>query len=148
MRNALAILLAGMFAAFALPAVAEDDCFGNAQDQYSLNECARKSADAADDKLNAVYRELIKAQSKDQVAIAAIKNAQRAWIAFRDLEIESNFPAANKPLEYGSMYPQCYASSLEALTRIRTAELCLRLDEKAPVCKGVEKNPKLTGLGC
>ncbi len=147
MRNAFAVLI-GIFAAFSLPAVAADDCFGDAQDQYSLNECARKSADAADDKLNAVYQALIKGQGKDQAAIAAIKNAQRAWIAFRDLEIESHFPAANKMLEYGSMYPQCEASSLEALTRLRTAELCLRLDENAPVCKGVEKNPKLTELGC
>jgi len=144
MRIALALFLL----VIAAPrANAADDCFGNAQDQYSINECARKSADAADAKLNAVYRELIKAQGKDQASIAVIRNAQRAWVAFRDLEIESHFPAKDKMLEYGSMYPQCLAASLESLTRVRTAELCLRLGE-TPVCKGVNKNPKLPEIGC
>ncbi|MCL1635214.1 DUF1311 domain-containing protein [Luteimonas sp. SX5] len=152
MRIALVFCLLIVTGLAATASNAEDlECMGMANDQYSINQCARKSADAADAQLNAVYRELIRAQSGDALAVAAIKNAQRAWIAFRDLEIESNFPAENKMLAYGSMYPQCHAMALESLTRVRTAQLCLQLRGQrgsTAACKAVDVTPKFPEFGC
>ena len=142
-------ILLCLLAFFVAPSAhADDACYNDAKDQYSNNQCAQKDAAAADARLNAVYRELIAAQKSDRVAADAIRKAQRAWIAFRDADIEANFPAQNKMLEYGSMYPQCRAMAVEAVTRFRTAQLCAQFDKAAPACEGVDMNPKMPEIGC
>ncbi|WP_394366691.1 lysozyme inhibitor LprI family protein [Psychroflexus gondwanensis] len=41
----------------------------------------------------------------EPIFIERLKNAQRVWISCRDAELEMKFPAENKQLEYGSVYP-------------------------------------------
>jgi uncharacterized protein YecT (DUF1311 family) len=38
-------------------------------------------------------------------ALAKIKAAERAWIAYRDAYIKATYPAKDKGIEYGSIYP-------------------------------------------
>ena len=73
------------------PALAEIDC-ANAGTTVELNFCADKDYQAADKALNAAYadavaynrtREMDKPSDKTKLE-AAMRNAQRAWVAYRD----------------------------------------------------------------
>jgi uncharacterized protein YecT (DUF1311 family) len=43
--------------------------------------------------------------------VTKLKQAQRAWIAFRDAHLEARFPKADKQAEYGSAYAHAAATS-------------------------------------
>lgn len=86
-RVAIAALVLGMSAAQAQTV----DC-DNAMTQRDMNHCAALAFEAADEDLNAAYaearafmRELDTDQSSDEAgAEAALRDAQRAWIPYRD----------------------------------------------------------------
>src|SRR5256885_5622544 len=97
------------------------DC-RNAVTQNDLNACAADSYNAADARLNAVYRSLMaRLDSREQ---SQLRDAQRAWITARDTEcrytVRSN--------EGGSIYPMMWSGCLEDQTRKRTRELQAHLD--------------------
>jgi uncharacterized protein YecT (DUF1311 family) len=94
---------------------ADIDC-NNAMDQSSMNMCADKDYQAADKKLNEIYRKVAAAQEGDT---AKLKAAQRAWIQYRDTECI--FEVAEN--EGGSIYPLVYSGCLTRLTNARTKEL-------------------------
>ncbi|MDR2153100.1 MAG: lysozyme inhibitor LprI family protein, partial [Helicobacteraceae bacterium] len=54
------------------------------QTQLEMNQCAAEEFDAADKELNALYSSYRK--SLDSKSKAALKEAQSAWIKFRDLD--------------------------------------------------------------
>jgi uncharacterized protein YecT (DUF1311 family) len=76
-----------------------------AKTQTELNQCASETAKRADVELNTVYAKLLSKISKDQTAISKVKNAERAWLAYRDTYIDAMYPAADKQAHYGTMFP-------------------------------------------
>lgn len=114
---------------------------GGAMTQLELNQRAGSGLKTADAELNRVYRE-IRRQYRDQPRfLETLKLAQRAWIKFRDAELEALFPptADGDPrISYGSIYPMCFAEAKERLTRERTAELRQWLDPapEGDACRG------------
>ncbi len=75
--------------------------------------------------LNETYQALIIKQEKNQVLIAKLRGAQRAWLAYRDAELESAFACEqDKPrVCWSSMYPLNFSTYKAWLTRERTKRL-------------------------
>jgi uncharacterized protein YecT (DUF1311 family) len=115
-----------------------DKCMDNAQSQAAMDECASQSLAAADKELNQVYQQVLAKFASDKVFTAKLRTAQKAWIAFRDAELEARYPASNKSLQYGSVYPMCANNELEAMTRQRIEELraWLKVAQEGDVCSG------------
>lgn len=104
----------------------EVDC-NNAMTQMDMNFCAAQSYGYADEDLNLAYQ-LARAQAKQMdeylqegevPSATMLRDAQRAWITFRDLacDVESTL------VRGGSMQPLIYYSCLERETRNRTESL-------------------------
>ncbi len=102
--------LAIVFLVASLSAVAQDSaqylaCNEKAKTQFDMNACARGEAARVDAKLNNVYRELLSKAADEPEAVAKIKAAEKAWIAYRDAYMDAMYPAKDKAAEYGSIYP-------------------------------------------
>ncbi len=93
------------------------DC-NHAITQIDMDMCAHKDYQAADKKLNDVYRAVMAALD-DAGYQAKLKTAQRAWIQFRDTEC--TFEVAQN--EGGTIYPMVYTGCVTKLTEARTKEL-------------------------
>ena len=105
-----------------------------AQTQMEMNEQACAKAKAADDDLNTAYRALRDAID-DAGHRRALRDAQRAWVAFRDAELGSMFyvpPGGDVRVEYGSMYPVTRCSEEQVLTETRTEQLRQLLGPQRP----------------
>lgn len=111
----------------AAPVAAADlDC-DNAMTQLDMNRCAHQAYVLADEDLNLAYGMAIDmARSMDEYlqdgevpAEQLLREAQRAWITFRDkaCELESTI------VRGGSMQQLIYSSCLERETRARTESL-------------------------
>ena len=102
------------------------DC-DNATVQMELTYCAEKDWQAADAKLNTAYSAAMKAMRAMDAdlpadlkgAAEALKEAQRAWIPYRDKACA----AAGFLARGGSMEPMLIYSCLAQLTADRTQEL-------------------------
>lgn len=100
-----------LFVAFnSSPGLAQDSkqyraCNEKAKTQAEINACANGEASRVDAELNDVYRKLLSKAASDPEAVAKIKAAERAWIAYRDAYIAAMYPAKDKQAEYGSIYP-------------------------------------------
>ncbi|CUH65227.1 hypothetical protein TG4357_01741 [Thalassovita gelatinovora] len=119
-RFAIAVLLVSAGAAQAL------DC-SNPQTQRDMNQCAYQMWQYADEDLNLAYqlaRDVMRTTDSYlpenlKGAEAALRDAQRAWIPFRDKACE----AEGFAFRGGSMEPLMVLSCKERLTRQRTEEL-------------------------
>lgn len=94
------------------------DCT-NAETQMAMNECTGKDFKASDAELNAVYKEIMTRLKGQSEKIALLKDAQRAWIKFRDAEC--TFAAS--AVEGGSIYPTVRAECANDLTKIRIKQI-------------------------
>ena len=79
--------------------------------------CLNEQYKSADEQLNRAYRQAMGQLSEARQA--KLKEAQRAWIPFRDKTAE--FEASE--VEGGTMYPLVYLSALISMTEKRTSEL-------------------------
>ena len=112
---------------FASPALAQElDC-ATAEAQQDLNQCAELDWQAADEALNDAYKRAM-AEMKDmdanmpedlQGAADALREAQRAWIPYRD----ANCTLAGFPMRGGSAEPLLVYGCMTQMTEDRTAEL-------------------------
>ena len=122
----LAIVL---FAAFvSAPLFAQDSqqfraCDEKSKTQADLNDCANQEAKRADAALNNVYSQLLSKAAGQPEAVAKIKAAERAWIAYRDAYIDAMYPAKDKQAEYGSIYPMEAGLLVAKLTQQQVAAL-------------------------
>lgn len=98
-------------------------CDEKAKTQADLNDCANQEAKRADAALNSVYSKLLSKAAEKPEAIAKIKAAEKAWIAYRDAYIDAMYPAKDKQAEYGSMYPMEADLLFARLTRQQVASL-------------------------
>jgi uncharacterized protein YecT (DUF1311 family) len=70
-----------------------------------MTACASDEAARVDAELNGVYRKLLSKAASQPEAVAKIKAAEKAWIAYRDAYMDAMYPAKDKQAEYGSIYP-------------------------------------------
>ena len=109
------------------PAFAQDlDC-SNPQTQVEMTGCAAQAFEAADGDLNLAYkmardmaRRLDQGLPADHIpAEIILRDAQRAWIAYRDQACEAESLLARG----GTLQNQLFYICLERLTRTRTEDL-------------------------
>ena len=98
-------------------------CSDKANTQSEMTACASDEAARVDAKLNTTYRALLARVTSQPEALAKIKAAERAWIAYRDAYIEASYPAEDKATEYGSIYPLDVNLLRAKLTRRQIAAL-------------------------
>ena len=116
-----------VLACLTLPAAAQEVDCANAMAQADLNACAYQEWDAADADLNAVYRQAMallqdwdaNLPADEQGGAKALKEAQRAWITFRDKACE----AEGYAMKGGSAEPLLVYGCMRVLTEERTAHL-------------------------
>ena len=115
-------------------------CFG--QSQLEMNIEASQNYSKADKELNRVYNAILKEYKADAAFIAKLKIAQKAWIKFRDAEMNALFPEEDKQIHYGSVFPLCWSTHLTKLTieRTKTLKIWLTGIEEGDVCSGSVKN--------
>ena len=94
----------------ALPAFAQNSeqyraCNGKAKTQGEMNACASEETARVDAQLNEVYHKLLSKAASQPEAVAKIRASERAWIAYRDAYMDAMYPAKDKQVEYGSIYP-------------------------------------------
>ncbi len=106
--------------------------------QAELNACAYEDYQAADKKLNETWKKLITKFKAEKTATAKLKAAQKAWIAFRDAEMDAMFACedGNVQVCWGSMYPMLLNGELQTMTEVRTAQLQKYLDQGLGVPMG------------
>jgi uncharacterized protein YecT (DUF1311 family) len=128
-------LIIGLFLAASLQnSPAEEPNCDSASTQLELNACAQQRLDAADKKLNEVYQAVLRKEANDKTFIKKLRESQRAWIAYRDAELEATFACEeeNPRICWGSMLPMCQAAYQAALTRQRTERLKKYLEQGRP----------------
>jgi len=113
--------------ALAAPVLAQDVDCANTSVQMEMNFCAEQDWQAADAELNQVYKSVMAdMKSMDQTlppelqgAAETLRDAQRAWITFRD----TNCRLAGYPMRGGSSEPLLIYGCLRQMTLDRSAEL-------------------------
>jgi uncharacterized protein YecT (DUF1311 family) len=111
----------------AVPAVAQDVNCSTAMVQSDLNQCAYQDWEEADARLNAVYKEVVAAYTQLDAdlpedmgsGVETLRQAQRAWISFRDLTCE----AEGFAMRGGSAEPLLVYGCMRALTEERIGHL-------------------------
>ena len=104
----------------------EIDC-ANAMTQMDMNQCAYDDWTAADEELNLAYGEVMGLLTQwdadlptdEQGGADALREAQRAWITFRDKACE----AEGYAMKGGSAEPLLVYGCMRQLTEERTAHL-------------------------
>ena len=100
-----------------------------------MNDCAAFEYKQANAHLNKVYRKAVQYMTDDlaraqkqgdqkqtkyeETAIASLKEAERTWISYRDIQCK----AAARQYEGGSMASMIYSQCLTTVTEHRTADL-------------------------
>ena len=116
--------------------VASNFCIG--QTQSEMNQEAAKNFKKADKELNSVYNQILKEYQADTKFITNLKVAQRAWIKFRDAEMNALFPEEDTQVQYGSVFPMCWSTAITDLTNERVKKLKVWLNgiEEGDMCSG------------
>lgn len=109
-----------------------------AQTQLELDTTSCEEFKRADTELNTTFSQILEAHKNDTQFVSKLKDAERAWIKFRDAELAAIYPAENKRTEYGSSYPMCNCMEAETLTKQRLEQLkeWLAPDSEGNVCAG------------
>lgn len=128
MRYLVLLLLMLLTLLGQVPCIAQDSaeygaCSDKANTQAEMTACAGAEAKRVDAKLNSTYRALLAKVASQAEAVAKIKAAERAWVAYRDAYIEATYPAKDKATEYGSMYPLDVARLRARLTQRQVTAL-------------------------
>lgn len=112
-----------------------------AQSQMEMVKSAQADYVKADKKLNQVYNRIQLAYKGDRAFLKDLKQAQLAWIAFRDKQVALRYP---NRADMGSATPMCRFSYIQQLTEQRIAELQQWLDgiPEGDVCTGTIHNLK------
>ena len=105
------------------------DCLDTAKTQSELNDCTGQDAAKAERELNKTYQSILRKYADQPVFVDRMRVAQRAWLKFRDAQLEMRFPPSDLS---GSAEPMCYALYKAELTQERTQQL-------KPWLLGIEK---------
>jgi uncharacterized protein YecT (DUF1311 family) len=105
--------------------------------QPEISQCAADDYTASDKKLNDTWKKLMDKFSSDKTATAKLKTAQKAWIVFRDAEVEAQFACGDKSGNcWGSMESMLRSGVLKELTDARTERLQKYIDNGLGVPMG------------
>jgi uncharacterized protein YecT (DUF1311 family) len=118
-------------------------CLGTAMTQDAMNMCAKSEFDKIDKDLNRIYRELQVRYKDDSAFIERLRIAQKAWVMFRNAQLNLKFPPHPEELNYyGSVFPMCQRLYLQELTsdRVATLKEWLKGDDGGDVCSGSLKS--------
>lgn len=93
--------------------------------QMQMNQCAYEDFQKADKELNSVYKELRAKKKDDKTYLKNLKISQRAWIKFRDAELETIFSceSGDTRMCFGSMYGLLFNDAKTELTQQRVEQL-------------------------
>lgn len=123
MRLALVLLV------LPLPSLAQEVNCAKAITQAALNVCANREFVAADAELNRAYAAAMVAARESEAyepgTEERLRAAQRAWVAFRDLDCEAVAPALPTA---GSMQPMVRSGCLARHTDQRAYDLWIYAD--------------------
>jgi len=113
----------------------QNPCEERPVSQRQINDCAAFQYRQTDAHLNTVYRKALQYMTDDlargqkvgdqrqieyeQTAIASLKEAERAWLSYRDIQCK----AAGQQYDGGSMSPMIYSQCLATLTEHRVADV-------------------------
>ena len=89
------------------------------------SEMTKQSGDEAkntNNKLNLIYKQILKTYSKDTLFIRNLKASQKAWSYYRNSQIKTKFPDYSNH-HYGSMLSMCVTKYSKQLTEKRIIEL-------------------------
>jgi uncharacterized protein YecT (DUF1311 family) len=117
------------------------DCLDTAKTQSELNDCTGQDATQAERELNKNYQSILRKYAEQPIFVERMRIAQRAWLKFRDAQLEMRFPPSDLS---GSAEPMCYALYKAELTQGRTQQLkpWLQGIEEGDVCAGSIKRPE------
>lgn len=108
-------------------------CPSNPRTQSELTACAGQDLAKADAELNQVYRQVLKRYANDRHRVARIVRAEKAWIVFRDSEVDASNPKSRKV--QSEVLDMCRAGDRARLTRERVLQLRTLLDhEEGDLC--------------
>lgn len=113
---ALLVLLSPLWPAAAV--AQEPDC-ENPQTQLEMTQCAGEEYRVADAELNARYSAAMSRYENNEEARQLLRDAQRAWIRFRDAECD----LVTLGVRGGSIEPMIRAQCLQELTETRARQL-------------------------
>ncbi|MEA2120005.1 lysozyme inhibitor LprI family protein [Halovibrio sp. HP20-50] len=99
--------------------VTANEACDNANTQAELTQCTAQGYQVADDELNEAYRVLVSKLDNNSASLEKLREAQRAWINFRDAECAFESSA----VEGGSAQPMVRNGCLTAQTKARTERL-------------------------
>jgi uncharacterized protein YecT (DUF1311 family) len=116
-------MLSGGAAASDAPLYKTKDCDKETV-QMEMNICAGANLDAANAELNRVYQKAL-SQQTDQKSKDALKDAERAWIAYRDKECAWEIGPQE---DGGSIWPMAMDNCLQDKTDARIRELKEQID--------------------
>jgi uncharacterized protein YecT (DUF1311 family) len=118
------------------PQVSKIETCATAKTQLEMNECSHAEDQRAEEEMNRLYRQLLTRASSNPVYRQKVEAAQKAWLAYRDAELEAKYPAQDKRAEYGSVYPMCFANDRTDMTQQRIQEIKALLRQSEDVCAG------------
>ena len=130
-------LLSAALVALMLPAAHADECMENAEDQAAMAQCAAQAYQASDAQLNELFHEIRQRVGDDVDTRHLLRDAERAWVAFRDAECAF----AASAVAGGSAYPMVLDLCLNELTQSRIEQFrqylhCEEGDMSCPVPPG------------
>jgi uncharacterized protein YecT (DUF1311 family) len=117
-------------------------CLETAITQAELNQCNAADLQTADAELNRVYKKIQVMYADDPAFLQKLKLAQRAWITFRDAQVEMMYPPhPEEPGYYGSVQPMCDSNYRAQLTleRVATLKTWLAGSTEGDMCSGSVK---------
>lgn len=128
----LASMVPAVFAAEQL-----DECMDNAENQAAMTQCAAQAYQASDAELNEVFHDTRQRLGDDADTRRLLRDAERAWVAFRDAECAF----AASAVAGGSAYPMVLDLCLNELTQSRIEQFrqylhCEEGDMSCPVPPG------------
>lgn len=88
--------------------------------QMQMNKCAHDEFLKADKELNVVYQELREVKKEDELFLKNLKKAQKAWLAYRDADLDAQFTCESDDLR------QCFGSKYGVLLNGVKTELTLQ----------------------
>jgi uncharacterized protein YecT (DUF1311 family) len=99
--------------------------------QLEMNVCASEDFAKADKELNSTYQSLLQKEKNNPLFIRKLRLAQKAWLAFRDADLEAAFACAEPDVRicWGSMYPMSFLIRKTELTQERTMHLKQMLED-------------------
>ena len=105
-----------------------ESCSQMANTQTDLNQCAGKELQQAEARL---------AQLLKRLGIDANSPEEKAWEAYRDAQLKAIYPpVSDERVEYGSVYPMCWATLKKKLTESRIRDLKALTIVEGDACHG------------